>query len=76
MPDTDPATAYSHRRAHDTVRRLRKRLTELGLPEDQVRQILPVSDIERRTYVRLGTLTVDSAEKLLAALGAHAKDPA
>lgn len=55
-------------RAHDAVRQLRERLTELGLPPDQVRQIVPVSDIDRRAYVRLGTLTVASAEKLLDAL--------
>lgn len=39
-----------------------------GLPKDQVRQILPVTDMQRRPYVRLGTWTVDSAEKLLDAL--------
>lgn len=69
MLDTEQATRSEQGRAHDAVRQLRQRLTELGLPPDQIRQIVPVSDIDRRAYVRLGTLTVASAEKLLAALG-------
>jgi len=68
MPDTDHAIAGSHRRAHDAVRRLRERLTELGLRDDQIRQVVPISDWGGRTHVRLGTVTVDTAEKLLAAL--------
>ncbi|MEV6008622.1 hypothetical protein AB0M29_17625 [Streptomyces sp. NPDC051976] len=56
------------RRQHDAVRQLRERLAELGLPKDQVRQILPVTDMQRRPYVRLGTWTVDNAEKLLDAI--------
>lgn len=55
-------------RQHDAVRKLRERLAELGFPEDQVRQILPVTDMQRRPYVRMGTWTVASTEKLLDAL--------
>lgn len=62
--------ADGHRRAHTAVRRLREQLTALGLPEDQVRQIVPVSDMQRRTHVRIGTLTTASAEMLVAALDA------
>lgn len=69
MLDTEQATKSEQGRAHDAVRQLRQRLTELGLPPDQIRQIVPVSDIERRAYVRMGTLTVTSVEKLIAALG-------
>jgi hypothetical protein len=67
-PWPDHTAAGSHRRAHDAVRRLRERLTELGLPDDQIRQIVPISDWGGRTHVRLGTVTVDTAEKLLDAL--------
>jgi len=62
------ATKSEQTRAHDAVRQLRHRLTALGLPPDQIRQIVPVSDIDRHAYVRMGTLTVASAEKLLDAL--------
>lgn len=67
MPDTEYAPT-GHDRAHTAVRRLRARLAELGFLEDQIRQVVPVSDINRRMYVRLGTITVESAEVLLAAL--------
>lgn len=73
MPDTQQPARTENSRAHDAVRALRERLAELGLPPDQIRQIVPVSDIDRRAYVRLGTLTVASAEKLLAALSAPAE---
>lgn len=70
----DEHSGESHRQ-HDAVRKLRERLAELGLPDDQVRQILPVTDMQRRPYVRLGTWTVDSTEKLLDAL-AHTPEMA
>jgi hypothetical protein len=70
MSLTDQAAETEQDRAHTAVRLLRQRLAELGLPDDQIRQILPVSDIGRRAYVRMGTLTVDSAETILTALGA------
>lgn len=72
MPDTETAISAEQSRVHDAVRLLRTRLAELGLPDDQIRQILPVTDTGRRAYVRLGTVTVESAELLLAALGADA----
>jgi len=71
-PPPNRSIAGDHRRAHDAVRRLRERMTELGLPDDQVRQVVPISDWGGRTHVRLGTVTVDTAEKLLAALDARA----
>lgn len=65
---TEYTTIEDQDRAHEAVSRLRECLAELGLPDDQVRQILPITDINRRAYVRLGTVTVDTAEKLIAAL--------
>lgn len=65
--DTEHAVV-EHRRATEVVRQLRARLTELGLPPDQVNQVVPQTDMERRAYVRLGVLPVTSAEKLLRAL--------
>lgn len=65
--DADHAVV-EHRHATEVVRLLRERLTELGLPPDQVRQVVPQTDMERRAYVRIGVLTVASAEKLLRAL--------
>lgn len=70
MPDQADHATVEHRHAHEVVRLLRDRLAELGLPPDQIRQILPVTDMERRAYVRMGTLTVASAEKILRALSA------
>lgn len=70
MQDHGAHEMNGQHRAHDAVRRLRERLTELGLPDDQARQVVPVSDMQRRYHVRLGTLTVGSAELLLAALDA------
>src|SRR5690348_7634474 len=72
MPDTEPLIRAGETRAHEIVRRLRAHAETLGLPRDQVSQILPVSDIQRRFYVRLGTLTADSAEALLELLDAGA----
>jgi hypothetical protein len=48
--------------------RLREELAELGLTEDETRQIIPTADIDGREQVRLGTTSVDSADKLAAAL--------
>jgi hypothetical protein len=67
MSDGDHTT-IEQRHAHEVVRLLRVRLSELGLPDDQIRQVLPVSDYQRRAHVRMGTLTVASAEKILRAL--------
>ncbi|MFF7192665.1 hypothetical protein ACFZAM_02965 [Streptomyces sp. NPDC008079] len=68
MQEPAYATTAEQRRAHDTVTRLRHLFAELGLADDQVRQILPVTDMQRRAYVRLGTLTVDGAEKVADAI--------
>ncbi|WP_333771545.1 hypothetical protein [Streptomyces sp. IBSBF 2435] len=67
---TTPArqASESQARAHEIVRDLRAVFAALGLPPDQVQQILPTSDIERRGMVRLGTLTVAAAEIVLRAL--------
>lgn len=67
MPDTDHTT-IEHQRAVETVRLLRKQLADLGLPDAEVRQVVPQTDFQRRAYVRLGVLPVASAEKLLRAL--------
>lgn len=48
--------------------RLREELAELGLTEQEIRQIVPATDIEGREQVRLGTVSVESADKLAAAL--------
>lgn len=63
-------TIVEHRHATEVVRLLRTRLAELGLPPDQINQVVPTTDMERRAYVRMGTLTVTSAEKILRALTA------
>lgn len=68
MPDTDHATTVEHDRVHEIVTQLRQRFADMGLPDDQVRQVIPITDMQRRPYVRLGTFTVASAELLLAAL--------
>lgn len=75
MKDTPPSAKdrAEQQRVHAAVSRLRVHLAALGLPPDQVSQILPVSDIKRRHLVRLGTLTVDSAETVLALLDAGAR---
>jgi hypothetical protein len=70
MPDKEPPARGGESRAHETVRRLRAHAEALGLPRDQISQILPVSDIRRRFHVRLGTLTIESAEALLGLLDA------
>lgn len=48
--------------------RLREELAELGLTEQEIRQIIPTADIEGREQVRLGTVSADSADLLAAAL--------
>jgi hypothetical protein len=61
--------SIEQKRAHEVVQHLRSRLVELGVPKDQANRVLPASDIRQRAYVRIGSLDLDSAEKLLAALG-------
>lgn len=48
--------------------RLREELAALGIPDEDVRQILPAADTTGRGMVRLGTVSVDSADRLAAAL--------
>lgn len=48
--------------------RLREELAELGLTEQEQRNILPTADIDGREQVRLGTVAVESADLLAAAL--------
>ncbi len=68
MPDTDHTNTAERDRVHEIVTQLRRRLADIGLPDDQVRQVIPITDMQRRPHVRLGTFTVASAELLLAAL--------
>lgn len=48
--------------------RLREELEALGIPESELRNVVPTADINGREQVRLGTASVDSADRLAAAL--------
>jgi hypothetical protein len=67
MPDIH-FDSSEQKRAREVVQQLRARLVELGVPKDQANRVLPASDIQNRAYIRIGSLDLDSAEKVLAAL--------
>jgi len=46
-------------------------MAALGMSDRAVRQVLPVSDMKRHYYVRLGTWTAADAEELLRLLPKH-----
>lgn len=69
MADTPlPAVGGARTRAQTIVALLREELGALGIPEQELRNILPTADITGRELVRLGTIGVDSADRLLAKL--------
>lgn len=55
-------------RARMVAALLREELAALGLTEDEIRQVIPTADIKGREQVRLGTVSVESADRLLAKL--------
>lgn len=67
MPDRAPITER-WTRAQITTRMLRDELRAIGLHDDEVRQVLPAVDSKDRPYIRLGIVSVDSADRILAAL--------
>ncbi|MET9222288.1 hypothetical protein ABZX65_26480 [Streptomyces sp. NPDC003300] len=66
--DSPDTATRAYTRAQSTVALLRDELAVIGLTPDEVRMVLPQTDIEGRGYVRLGTVSVESADLLLAAL--------
>lgn len=70
MPDSLDRTNWPRGRL--TAALLRDELQAIGVPADQARQVVPSRDALGREYVRLGTLSVDNADRLLAALTSRA----
>lgn len=55
-------------RARTTAALLREQLAALGIPDEELRQMIPCGDLGGGEKVRLGVLSVKSADLLLAAL--------
>jgi hypothetical protein len=68
MPDTPPAISGNRTRAQTTVTRMREQLRVLGIPEVEIRNIIPTSDLGDHGYVRMGTMSLESVELIITRL--------
>lgn len=59
-------------RAHDLATRLRRAMKAVDVSERPIRQVVPVSDVGDRYYLRLGTWGLDDVETLVELLEGRA----
>lgn len=71
----DTPTRVSPTAATGAVTRLRAALSSLGIPDVQLRQIIPTADLGDGQLVRLGTWDLDTAHRIAEALEAGARPP-
>lgn len=55
------------RRAHEAADQVRARLGALGIPAHETAKIRARTDLSGKGYVYVGTLSLDSADRLIAA---------